>query len=184
MAESRISSAGKGTRRRRKRGSLSTRTAVIAGISSSVPSRVLTNKELEKVVDTTDEWITTRTGIDERRIAAPEEPLSKFAVEASGRAGAGVEARDLDLIICATVTPDAHPGDSLLHPEGSGRRARPPSTCRPDARDSSTPCSGEAVHRERRYRHVLVIGAELLSSSRTTDRATCVIFADGAGRRS
>jgi 3-oxoacyl-[acyl-carrier-protein] synthase III len=162
------------------------RTAVIAGIGSSVPSRVLSNKDLEKLVDTTDEWITTRTGIKERRIAGAGEPLSKFAVEASERAlkDAGIEARDLDMIICATVTPDRlipATGCIIQRKLGAPRAA---------AFDLQAGCSGflYALQMARtgivsgEYRNVLVVGAELLSKyTDYQDRGTCILFADGAG---
>ncbi len=162
------------------------RTAVIAGIGSSVPSRVLSNKDLEKLVDTTDEWITTRTGIKERRIAEAGEPLSKFAVEASERAleDAGVAARDLDLIICATVTPDRPiPATACIIQRKLGAP-------RAAAFDLQAGCSGfiYALQMARtgilsgEYRSVLVVGAELLSKyTDYQDRGTCILFADGAG---
>src|SRR5205814_3549804 len=82
--------------------------AVITGWGYYAPSRVMTNADLEKIVDTSDEWITTRTGIKQRRKAAPNEYTSQFAVRASREAieRAGLEAADIDLILCATVTPD------------------------------------------------------------------------------
>ena len=162
------------------------RSAVITGTGSSVPERVVTNHDLEKIVDTSDEWITTRTGIRERRIAAEGEGVSKFAEEASRRAlaAAGVDPVDVDLIILATVTPDMPiPATScvLQHVLGCTRAA---------AFDMSAGCSGfiyaQSVAKQfllsGRCRHVLVIGAELLSKYLDwTDRTTCVIFADGAG---
>src|SRR6185503_14790104 len=162
------------------------RSAVITGTGSSVPERVVTNHDLEKIVDTSDEWITTRTGIRERRIAAEGEGVSKFAAEASRRAldAAGVDPTDVDLIILATVTPDMPiPATScvLQHTLGCTRAA---------AFDMSAGCSGfiyaQSVAKQfllsGRCRHVLVISAELLSKYLDwTDRTTCVIFADGAG---
>src|SRR5207247_5244578 len=84
------------------------RRAIIRGTGSSLPARILTNADLEKMVDTSDEWITSRTGIRERRIAAPDEFMSPFATRAAEAAlsAAGIPASDLDLVICATVTPD------------------------------------------------------------------------------
>src|SRR5437870_11171047 len=84
------------------------RTCSITGVGSYVPSKVLTNSELEKIVDTTDEWITTRTGIKERRIAAKDEFTSDLAAKAAQRAmkNAGITADQIDLIIVATITPD------------------------------------------------------------------------------
>src|SRR5215831_4770198 len=82
--------------------------AIIAGTGQSLPERVLTNNDLEKIVETSDEWITTRTGIKERRIAAPDQFTSDLGAEAARRAmkQAGVTAEEIDLIIVATITPD------------------------------------------------------------------------------
>jgi 3-oxoacyl-[acyl-carrier-protein] synthase-3 len=165
---------------------MTARSAVITGTGSSVPERVVTNHDLERIVDTSDEWITTRTGIRERRIAGEGEGVSKFAEEASRKAlqAAGVDPEDVDLIILATVTPDMPiPATSctLQHALGCTRAA---------AFDMSAGCSGfiyaQSVAKQfllsGRCRHVLVIGAELLSKYLDwTDRTTCVIFADGAG---
>lgn len=165
---------------------MSARSAVISGTGSSAPSRVVTNHDLETIVDTSDEWITTRTGIRERRVAREDESLSQFAVEAARQAleAAGVQPGDLDLIILATVTPDMPiPATSctIQHQLGAVRAA---------AFDLSAGCSGfiyaQSVAKQfivsGRCRHVLVIGAELLSKYLDwEDRTTCVIFADGAG---
>lgn len=160
--------------------------AVVTGTGSALPSRVLTNHDLEKMVDTSDEWITTRTGIKERRIAAEDEYLSLYATEASRRAleMSGVPAADLDLIICATVTPDKPiPSTSCTIQENLGAR-------RAAAFDLAAGCSGfiyglavaDRFLTGGGYRHVLVIGAELLSKYVDwQDRTTCIIFADGAG---
>jgi 3-oxoacyl-[acyl-carrier-protein] synthase-3 len=160
--------------------------AVISGTGRSVPSRVVTNRDLEKIVDTSDEWITTRTGIRERRIAGPGEVMSTFATEACRQAleSAGVEPADVDLIICATVTPDMPiPATSCTIQERLGSK-------RAAAFDMQAGCSGfiyaQSVAKQflltGRYRHVLIVGAELLSKFLDwSDRATCVIFADGAG---
>jgi 3-oxoacyl-[acyl-carrier-protein] synthase-3 len=141
--------------------------AVIAGTGASLPSRVLTNPDLEKMVDTTDEWITTRTGIKERRIEGPGEPVSKFAIEASTRAieRAGIAVGDLDLIITATVTPDR------LIPATSCFIQRALGAPRAAAFDIQAGCSGflYALQLARmgimtgEYKNALVIGAELLS---------------------
>lgn len=162
------------------------RTAVIAGIGSSLPSKVLTNKDLEKIVDTSDEWIRTRTGIRERRIDGEGKPLSHYAVEAGRRAleSAGLEAQALDMIVCATVTPDR------LIPATSCYIQQLLGASKSAAFDVVAGCSGflyalqiakmSVVSGE--YRNVLVIGAELLSKYLDwSDRGTCVIFADGAG---
>jgi 3-oxoacyl-[acyl-carrier-protein] synthase-3 len=146
----------------------------------------MTNRDLEKIVDTSDDWIQTRTGIRERRIAGRDESVSQFALEASRNAMemAGVNAKDIDLIICATVTPDVPiPATACLlqHRLGCDRAA---------AFDMQAGCSGfiyaQSVAKQfilsGRCRHVLVVGAELLSKFLDwTDRTTCVIFADGAG---
>jgi 3-oxoacyl-[acyl-carrier-protein] synthase III len=165
---------------------MGTRSAIITGTGMSVPSRVMTNTDLEKIVDTSDEWIQTRTGIRERRIAQSHEAVSQFALGAARNAieMAGITPDDLDLIICATVTPDAPiPATACLlqHRLGCHRAA---------AFDMQAGCSGfiyaQSVAKQfivsGRCRHVLVVGAELLSKFLDwTDRATCVIFADGAG---
>lgn len=160
--------------------------AAITGTGASVPRRVLTNADLERMVDTSDEWITTRTGIRERRVAEASETLSQFAVEAGRQAleAARVGPADLDLVICATVTPDRPiPATSctIQHQLGASRAA---------AFDLAAGCSGfiyalavaDQFVRSGAYRHVLVIGAELLSKFVDwKDRTTCIIFADGAG---
>lgn len=160
--------------------------AVIAGTGASLPSRILTNHDLEKMVDTSDEWITTRTGIKERRIAGDGEPVSKFAIEASRRAieRSGIAVGDLDLIITATVTPDR------LIPATSCFIQRALGAPHAAAFDIQAGCSGflYALQLARmgimtgEYHHALVIGAEVLSKYLDwKDRSTCVIFADGAG---
>jgi 3-oxoacyl-[acyl-carrier-protein] synthase-3 len=160
--------------------------AVISGTGMSVPEKVLTNRDLERIVDTSDEWITTRTGIRERRIAAAGEPLSKFAVSASRRAieAAGLEPGAIDLILLATVTPDMPipaTACTIQHELGCGKVA---------SFDMQAGCTGFiyalAVARQfllsERFRNVLVIGGELLSKYIDwQDRTTCVLFADGAG---
>ena len=160
--------------------------AVITGTGSSLPARVLTNKELERMVDTSDEWITTRTGIKERRIAAEGEYLSLFATEAARRAleMSSVPAEEIDLIICATVTPDRQiPSTACTIQENlQAKRAA--------AFDIAAGCSGYiyALAVADRflcgggYRNALVIGGEILSKYLDWhDRTTCIIFADGAG---
>lgn len=161
-------------------------TAVISGTGKSVPERIVTNRELESLVDTSDEWIRTRTGIRERRIAAEGDSLTGYCLDASRQAleAAGIEPDDLELIILATVTPDMPiPASActIQHELGCRRAA---------AFDLSAGCSGflYAQHVAKQFLvngrcgHVLVIGAELLSKYLDwQDRATCVIFADGAG---
>ncbi|MBI4974824.1 MAG: ketoacyl-ACP synthase III [Candidatus Omnitrophica bacterium] len=158
----------------------------IIGLGAYLPEKVLTNKDLEKMVDTTDEWITTRTGIKERRIARKDEATSDMAAEASKRAlkDAGLKAEDIDLIIVATITPDMFfPATACLVQEKIGAKSV-------TAFDISVACSGFiyglAIANQfigsGTYRHALVIGAEKLSSiTDWSDRTTCVLFGDGAG---
>jgi 3-oxoacyl-[acyl-carrier-protein] synthase-3 len=162
------------------------RTCSIAGVGSYVPERILTNADLEKIVDTTDEWITTRTGIRERRMAAENEATSDMAAKAAVRAmeSAGVSAESIDLIIVATITPDMQfPSVACLVQHKIGARNAA-------AFDLEAACSGFIYALEvgqqfimsHTYDTVLVIGAEKLSSIIDwTDRNTCVLFGDGAG---
>jgi 3-oxoacyl-[acyl-carrier-protein] synthase-3 len=165
---------------------MSTLSAVITGTGRSVPERVMTNFDLEKIVDTSDDWIFTRTGIRERRIAEEGEYLSPFCVKACREAldAANVKPEEVDLIILATVTPDMPipaTACTVQHELGCTAAA---------AFDLSAGCSGflyaQQVAKQflltGRSKHVLVIGAELLSKYLDwRDRTTCVIFADGAG---
>ena len=158
----------------------------IIGLGRYLPARVLTNKELEKMVDTTDEWIVTRTGIKERRIARPDEATSDMAAEAAREAlkDAKLTANDIDLIIVATITPDMFfPATACLVQDKLGCRTVP-------AFDVSVACSGfiygiaiaDQFIRSGTYKHALVIAAEKLSSiTDWNDRSTCVLFGDGAG---
>ncbi len=161
--------------------------AIISGTGMSVPERVMSNRDLERIVDTSDEWITTRTGIRERRIAGEDELLSDHATAAAQRAldSAGLTPGDVDLIVLATVTPDMPvPATACaIHQRLGCRKAAA-------AFDMQAGCSGfiyaQSVAKQfvinGRCRHVLVIGAELLSRYIDwQDRTTCVIFADGAG---
>ena len=162
------------------------RTVSIIGTGSYVPERILTNAELEKTVETTDEWITSRTGIKERRIAAPDEPTSAMAANAARNAmeQAGVTAEEIDLIIVATVTPDTFFPSTACHVQrilGAKNAA---------CFDVSAACSGFLYGIEiaqqfigaHTYYTVLVIGADKLSSIvNWEDRNTCVLFGDGAG---
>jgi len=162
------------------------RTCAISGVGAYVPSKVLTNAELERMVDTTDEWITSRTGIKERRIAAKDEFTSDLAAKAAQRAmkTAGVTGEQIDLIIVATITPDmVFPSTACLVQQKIGAR-------RAAAFDLEAACSGFIYGLEiaqqfimsRTYDTVLVIGAEKLSSIVDwQDRNTCVLFGDGAG---
>jgi 3-oxoacyl-[acyl-carrier-protein] synthase-3 len=162
------------------------RTCSITGVGSYVPDKVLTNADLEKKVDTSDEWITSRTGIKERRICAADEFTSDLAAHAARRAmvKAKVTADQIDLIIVATITPDMpFPSTACLvqHKIGARRAA---------AFDLEAACSGFIYALEiaqqfimsQTYDTVLVIGAEKLSSIVDwEDRNTCVLFGDGAG---
>ena len=151
-----------------------------------MPEKVLTNADLEKRIDTTDEWITTRTGIKERRIAADDEHTSDMAAHAAQRAleRAKVDPAEVDLIILATITPDMpFPATACLVQEKIGAHNAA-------AFDIEAACSGFVYALEigqqfimsRTYDTVLVIGAEKLSSIMDwEDRNTCVLFGDGAG---
>jgi len=162
------------------------RTCSITGVGSYLPAKILTNAHLEKMVDTSDEWITTRTGIKSRRQAAKDEFTSDMAAHAARRAMkmAGVTADQIDLIIVATITPDMpFPATACLVQQKIGAR-------RAAAFDVEAACSGFIYALEigqqfimsRTYDTVLVIGAEKLSAiTDWTDRNTCVLFGDGAG---
>jgi 3-oxoacyl-[acyl-carrier-protein] synthase-3 len=160
--------------------------AGILGTGHSYPEGILTNADLETIVDTTDEWITTRTGIKQRRKAAPGEYTSQFATRASRDAieRAGIAASDVDLILCATVTPDQIlPSTACLIQAQLGAN-------KAAAMDIVAACSGflygvtiaEPMIRSGQIKYALVIGAELLTRYVDyTDRGTCVLFGDGAG---
>jgi 3-oxoacyl-[acyl-carrier-protein] synthase-3 len=151
-----------------------------------VPERVLTNKELEQMVETNDEWIVSRTGISERRIAAKEQASSDLAYEAALEAlgNAGLSAEELDLIIVATVTPDmSFPSTACVLQSRLGAKNAA-------AFDLSAACSGfiyglanaSGLISSGMYKNALVIGAECLSRiTDYTDRNTCILFGDGAG---
>jgi 3-oxoacyl-[acyl-carrier-protein] synthase-3 len=155
-------------------------------VGSYVPAKVLTNAELERMVETTDEWITSRTGIKERRIAAKNQFTSDLAAQAALRAmhRAGITAEQIELIIVATITPDMpFPSTACLVQRKIGAH-------RAAAFDLEAACSGFIYGLEiaqqfimsRTYDTVLVIGAEKLSSIVDwKDRNTCVLFGDGAG---
>src|SRR5436309_6043556 len=163
-----------------------TRSVHIVGTGSYVPDRVLTNADLEKMVDTTDEWIVTRTGIKERRIAPDWMCTSDMGTEAARRAmeQAGVREDEIDLIICATITPDMpFPATACLIQQKLGAK-------RAAAFDMEAACSGflygieigQQFIMSGTYNTVLVVGAEKLSAIVDwTDRQTCVLFGDGAG---
>jgi 3-oxoacyl-[acyl-carrier-protein] synthase III len=158
----------------------------ITGLGAYVPERVVTNDEIARLVETSDEWIVTRTGIRERRVAAPEEALSDLALPAAREAleRAGVPARSIDLLIVATVTPDmAFPSTAavLANELGAGEAA---------AYDLSAGCTGFMYALAQAYgmlagglsRRALVVGGDVLSKIVDWhDRSTCVLFGDGAG---
>src|SRR6266478_8505360 len=162
------------------------RTCSIISVGSYVPERILTNAELEKTVETSDEWITTRTGIKERHIAAANEFTSDMAARAALRAmeSGGITPDQIDLIIVATITPDMmFPATACLVQQKIGAR-------RSAAFDIEAASSGFIYGLEigqqfimsRTYDTILVIGAEKLSTIVDwTDRNTCVLFGDGAG---
>jgi 3-oxoacyl-[acyl-carrier-protein] synthase III len=162
------------------------RNAHVTGWGRYAPSQVLTNKDLEKLVDTSDEWIVSRTGIRERRVAAAHETTASMAAVASLRAirTAGIDPDEIDLILLATLTPDYWmPSTAALVKEAIGNT-------RAAAMDVSAACSGfvYAFATAQAYiagglaKHVLVIGAELLTRFLDyTDRSTCILFGDGAG---
>lgn len=159
--------------------------ARIAGTGSYVPERVLTNADLERTIATSDSWIVERTGIRERRIAAPGETCSDLGTRAAERAleAAGVSPADLDLILVATCTGDAPlPSTACLIQRRLG-------AVRAAACDLSAACCGFVyalgvgdAYVRTGSRHVLVIGAEVMSMLMDwTDRGTCILFGDGAG---
>jgi len=158
----------------------------ILGTGHSYPAGILTNADLERIVDTSDEWITTRTGIKQRRKAAPDEYTSQFAVRAAREAiaRAGIEPTEIDLILCATVTPDQILPSTgcLIQAELGADKAA--------AMDIVAACSGflygltlaDSMIRGGQSKYALVIGAEILTRYVDyTDRSTCVLFGDGAG---
>lgn len=170
----------------RTRHHLPKRTVSIIGTGSYVPERILTNAELEKSVDTSDQWIVTRTGIRERRIAEKDEHTSDLAAKAALAAieNAGIDANDIDLILVATVTPDMFfPSTACFVQSKIGAKK---AACF----DVSAACSGFLYALEiaqqfitsHTYNTILVIGADKLSSIVDwKDRNTCVLFGDGAG---
>ncbi|HJW21941.1 MAG TPA: beta-ketoacyl-ACP synthase III [Candidatus Limnocylindrales bacterium] len=160
--------------------------AHVTGWGRYVPSQVLSNADLERMVDTNDEWIRARTGIRERRVAAANETTASMAAVASLRAirAAGIDPDEIDLILLATLTPDYWmPSTAALVKEAIGNT-------RAAAMDVAAACSGfvygfataQAWITSGLAKHVLVIGAELLTRFLDyTDRSTCILFGDGAG---
>lgn len=160
--------------------------AIIKGTGSYLPEKILSNQDLEKMVDTSDEWIMTRTGIKERRICPAGKASSDLGTEAAriACADAGVLLQDLDMILCATITPDKYfPSTACLIQSKLGLENIP-------ALDLSAACSGFIYGLEvarnfiltDNYRNILVVAAECMSRlTDYTDRTTCVLLGDGAG---
>lgn len=164
----------------------STKRAGIVGIGSSIPEKILPNSYFETIVETTDEWIVSRTGIKERRVAPPEEAASHLGTRAAIAAmkHAGVTADEIDLIICATITADLPlPATASIIQDNLGAK-------KAGAFDLQAGCSGfvygisvaSGLVNSGMYQKILVIGSDLLSRlTDYEDRATCVLFGDGAG---
>src|SRR5215204_6766555 len=160
--------------------------AGIIGMGHAYPEGILTNADLEKIVETSDEWITTRTGIKQRHKAADNEYTSQFGTAAAKQAleRAGLNPEDIDLIVCATTTPD-----QIMPSTGALIQAQIGAT-NAAGMDVFAACSGflygltmvESMIRTGQIKYALVIGAEVLTKYVDyTDRGTCVIFGDGAG---
>jgi len=158
----------------------------IIGVGSYVPEKILSNADLEKMVDTSDEWITTRTGIKERRLVKKGQATSDLAIEAAKKAliDAKLKAEELDLIIVASITPDMQfPSTACFVQNGLGAKN---AVCF----DISAACAGfvygviiaQQFLQSGKFKRALVIGAEVLSQiTDWSDRNTCVLFGDGAG---
>jgi 3-oxoacyl-[acyl-carrier-protein] synthase-3 len=160
--------------------------AGIIGMGHAYPEGILTNADLEKIVETSDEWITTRTGIKQRHKAADDEYTSQFGTAAAKQAieRAGLKPEDIELIVCATTTPD-----QIMPSTGALIQAQLGAT-NAAGMDVFAACSGflfgltmvESMIRTEQIKYALVIGAEVLTKYVDyTDRSTCVIFGDGAG---
>ncbi len=157
----------------------------ILGLGAYMPEKVMTNRDIEKLVDTSDEWITSRTGIKERRICEKGVPTSDLASKAALEAikNAGIKPTDLDLIILATISPDmVFPSTACIVQTKIGAQC--------PGFDISAACSGfpyavtiaEGLIKSGSYKKILVIGAEVISTYiNWKDRSTCVLFGDGAG---
>ncbi|MEA3227890.1 MAG: beta-ketoacyl-ACP synthase III [Campylobacterota bacterium] len=161
--------------------------AALRSIGAYAPKNILTNDDLSKMVDTTDEWITKRTGIKERHIADKDEYTSDLGVEAAKLAieRSGVAKEDIDMVVCATISPDyfTMPSTATII---SNKLGLPPVT----AFDISAACTGfvyilsiaKAFIESGMKKNVLIVGAEKLSAiTDYTDRGTCILFGDGAG---
>ena len=160
--------------------------ASITGVGSYLPEKILTNHALEKLVDTTDDWILQRTGIRERRIVENGVTTSDLGAIASLKAieNAGISAEEIDMIITSTITPD------YLFPSTSCCLQKQIGAVHASAFDISAACAGfvyalsigQSVINSGAAKTVLVVGAECLSKiTDYTDRATCILFGDGAG---
>ena len=158
----------------------------LTGLGAYAPERVLTNADLEAMVETSDEWIVTRTGIRERHIAAPEQAASDLALPAARQAleQAGVRPEELDLVVVATATPD------MLFPATAAILADSLGAKQAAAYDLLAGCTGFVYALSQAYgqvatglsRRALVVGAEVLSKiTNWNDRSTCILFGDGAG---
>jgi 3-oxoacyl-[acyl-carrier-protein] synthase III len=165
---------------------MASQNAGIIGMGHSYPEGILTNADLEKMVETSDEWITTRTGIKQRHKAAENEYTSMFGTEAAKRAldSAGLRPEDIELIVCATTTPDQilPCTGALIQAQLGAHNAA--------GMDVFAACSGflygitmvESMIRTGQIKYALVIGAEVLTKYVDyTDRGTCILFGDGAG---
>ncbi len=163
-----------------------TNNAGIIGMGHAYPNGILTNADLEKIVDTSDEWITSRTGIKQRHKAAEDEYTSQFGSLAAKQAieSAGIDVSEVDLIVCATTTPD-----QIMPSTGALIQAQI-GAVNAAGMDIFAACSGflygltmvESMIRTGQIKYALVIGAEILTKYVDyTDRGTCVIFGDGAG---
>lgn len=160
--------------------------AAIIGLGSYLPKRIVTNQDWEKMVDTTDEWITSRSGIKERHFAAAEQASSDLAVEAAKKAirDAKIDKNEIDLIIVATITPDnAFPSTANWVQKKLGLQPIP-------SFDVSAACSGflyglilaDSMIKAGTARTILVVGVEIMTKIMDwKDRSTCVLFGDGAG---
>jgi 3-oxoacyl-[acyl-carrier-protein] synthase III len=160
--------------------------AAIRGTGYAVPDKVMTNEDFEKIIDTSDEWITKRTGIKERRICSEGESTKGLAVQAARNAiaDAGIEADQLDLIICATITPELpFPATACLVQNELGLSGVP-------AFDVSGACSGfvygltigSKFIETGMHKRVMVIGVDVMSRfTDYSDRGSCILFGDGAG---
>ena len=161
------------------------KSAGIISLGTYVPERIMTNFDFEKIIDTTDEWIRTRTGVEERRFAAPEQATSDLCIEAAKKAleNAKLTAEDIDMIIVATCTPDYQlPSTACIVQKKLG-------ATNAGAFDVNAACSGfiygltlaTGLVKSNMNKRILVIGAETLSKSMDMqDRNTCILFGDGA----